>query len=258
VTGTVHLQRAGGVATLTVDNPPLNLLSMAVRKRLSELARQLGADRDCRAVVITGAGTRAFSAGSDIREFPCDAAAGIERAKLEHSWFAAIDELPQPTVAALHGHVLGGGLELALACDTRIADVTAQLGLPEVGLGLLPCGGGTQRLPRLVGPARAKALLLLGDRIDAAQAERYGLVEQVVPAGMAVPAAQQIAERIAAAPAATTQAIKSAVNRGLAEGMAAGLALEEELGGTLFASAEAQQAIRRFLARSRTDKNVGG
>lgn len=258
MTATVQLRQAAGVATLTVDNPPLNLLSMAVRQRLAELAERLASDPACRAVVITGAGERAFSAGSDIREFPADAAAGTERAKLEHAWFASIEDLPQPTIAALHGHVLGGGLELALACDLRIADETAQLGLPEVGLALLPCGGGTQRLPRLVGPARAKALLLLGDRISAAAAERYGLVEQTVAAGTAVQAAQRMAERIAAAPAATTRAIKAAVNLGLAEGMPAGLAAEEELVGPLFASTEARDAVQRFVARRQSDQNVGG
>jgi enoyl-CoA hydratase/carnithine racemase len=258
MTATVHLQLDAGVATLTVDNPPLNLLSMAVRQRLSELAGELGRNPDCRAVVITGAGERAFSAGSDIREFPRDAAAGTERAELEHAWFAAIENLPQPTIAALHGHVLGGGLELALACDMRIADSTAEFGLPEVGLGLLPSGGGTQRLPRLVGPARAKTLLLLGDRIGAEQAERYGLVERVVPPGQAVSAARQAAERVAAATPAAARAIKRAVDVGLAEGMAAGLALEEEFAGPLFASAEAQQAVQRFLARNRTKQNVGG
>jgi enoyl-CoA hydratase/carnithine racemase len=250
MSGAVDLELADGVATLTVDNPPLNLLTMAVRERLAELADQLRADPACRAVVVTGAGDRAFSAGSDIREFPHDAAEGTERARQEHAWFAAIERLPQPTIAALHGHVLGGGLELALACDLRIAEDSTLIGLPEVGLGLLPCGGGTQRLPRLVGPARAKALLLLDDRIDAAQAERYGLVQQVVPPGRARLAARQAASRIAAAPSAATRAIKQAVDRGLAEGMATGLALEEELAGPLFASAEAQQAVGRFLARA--------
>lgn len=256
MSGTVRLEVADGVATLTVDNPPLNLLTMAVRQRLAELANSLRGDPACRAVVVAGSGDRAFSAGSDIREFPRDAAEGTERARREHAWFAAVEQLPQPTIAALHGHVLGGGLELALACDLRIAEETTRLGLPESGLGLLPCGGGTQRLPRLVGPARAKALLLLGDRIGAAQAERYGLVEQVVPAGQALPAARQAAARIAAAAPAAIQAIKQAVDRGLADGMAAGLALEEELVGPLFASAEAQQAAGRFLARDQARQKV--
>lgn len=248
--GTIHMRMLNGVATLVVDNPPLNLLSMTIRLRLAELAEQIKGDPECRVVVITGAGSRAFSAGSDVREFPDDAAAGAERARFEHRCFAAIESLPQPTIAALHGHVLGGGLELALTCDIRIAEETADIGLPEITLGLLPCGGGTQRLPRLIGKGRAMALLLLGDRITAAQAGKYGLAEYVVPEGMAVSAAQKMAERIAAAPSEATKGIKLAVARGLTDGIEAGLALEEKLVGPLFTNSTARAAVRRFRDRA--------
>lgn len=249
----VHLRVVEGVAILTIDNAPLNLLSVRVRLRLAELAGGLAENPECRAVVISGAGNRAFSAGSDIREFPTDAVGGNERAKLEHRCLDALMALPQPVIAALHGHVLGGGLELALACDMRIVEETANIGFPEVTLGLLPCGGGTQTLPRLVGPGRALSLLLSGDRITAAQAERYGLVECVVPDGMAMSAAVETAARIARAPKEATQAIKLAVRRGLAEGIEAGLALEETLAGPLFAGPTARKAVEAFNIRHRQD-----
>lgn len=234
-----------GVARLRVDNPPLNLLTLGVRAELAGHARRLAGDGDCRVVVVTGAGERAFSAGSDIREFPADEAGGVERAESEHAWFAALAELPQPTIAALHGHVLGGGLELALTCDIRIADAGTRLGFPEVGLGLVPCGGGAARLPHLVGTARAYRLLLTGERIDAHQALRYGLVDEVAP----VAGALDLAARIAAAPGGATRAVKAAVRASAAGGVAAGLAAETRLGGPLFATPDAQRAVRAFLTR---------
>ena len=245
----VRCELDAGVALLTVDNPPLNLLSLAVRAELAEHARRLAADDDCRAVVITGAGERAFSAGSDIGEFPADEAAGIERAEREHAWFAALEWLPQPTIAALHGHVLGGGLELALTCDVRIAGENARLGFPEVGLGLLPSGGGAARLPHIVGESRAYRLLLTAERVDAGEALRYGLVDTVVPGGGAERAALDMAATIAAAPPAATRAIKAAVRASVAGGVAAGLEAEAGLGGPLFATDDARRAVRGFLSR---------
>lgn len=249
MTSRVHCALEDGVARLTVDNPPLNLLSLDVRAELAEHARRLATDDGCRAVVITGAGDRAFSAGSDIREFPADESGGIDRAEREHAWFAALAELPQPTIAALHGHVLGGGLELALTCDIRVADENTRLGFPEVGLGLVPCGGGTARLPRLIGEPRAYLLLLTGDRIDADQAMSYGLVDAVAPAGRAEQDAYDLAGRIAAAPGATTRAIKATVRAGVAGGIAAGLDAEIRLGGPLFATEDARRAVRGFSSR---------
>lgn len=244
---TVHCGLAGGVAELVVDNPPLNLLTLAVRAELAAHARRLAGDESCRVVVVRGAGDRAFSAGSDVREFPSDEAGGFERADLEHGWFAALADLPQPTIAAVHGHTLGGGLELALTCDIRVADEGAHLGFPEAGLGLVPCGGGTARLPHLVGAARAQLLLLSTERITAGQALAYGLVDKVAPAGRLRETVAGLAASIAAAPGATTRAIKAAVRTSLTEGVDAGLAAERRLGGPLFATERAQQAVRGFL-----------
>jgi enoyl-CoA hydratase/carnithine racemase len=252
MTDPVLLARRGAVAVLTVSNPPLNLLDLAVRHALADHARALADDAGCRAVVLAGAGDRAFCAGSDVREFPATAAEGTARAATERACFEALVALPQPVVAALHGHVLGGGLELALCADLRVCGTDAVLGLPEVGLGLLPCGGGTQRLPRLVGPAQAKRLLLTGRRVSAEEALRIGLVDEVAPSGQVLSAALATAHRIADHAPGAVRAIKSAVDRGLAEGVERGLALEEELGGPLFGTPEAVDARARLLARSTT------
>lgn len=250
MTGRVHCTvDDAGIARLVVDNPPLNLLSLGVRAELAEQARRLADDDACRVVVVTGAGERAFSAGSDVREFPADADGGRERAENEHAWFDALAGLPQPTVAALHGHVLGGGLELALTCDLRIAGANARLGFPEVGLGLVPCGGGAARLPHLVGEPYAYRLLLTGERIDAEQALRYGLVDAVAPAGRAEHDALDLAARIAAAPGAATRAIKAAVRASVTGGVQAGLDAETRLGGPLFATEHARRAVRAFQSR---------
>lgn len=238
-----------GVAVLTVRNPPLNLLTMSVREQLAGHADQLRNDPECRAVVITGDGTRAFSAGSDVREFPTDAEAGSRRARLEHAWFDALESMPQPMVAALEGHVLGGGLELALCADLRVASRTARLGTPEVTLGLLPCGGATQRLPRLVGPSRAKKLLLLGRPIDAERALAIGLVDELAPPGQALAAALELASRLAQASPGAVQAIKRAVGVGLAEGVESGMRFEEDRVGPLFASDTARASVAALLRR---------
>jgi len=251
VTARVHCALDDGVARLTVDNPPLNLLSLDVRAELAGHARRLAADDGCRVVVVAGAGERAFSAGSDVREFPDGVDGGIERAEKEHAWFAALAELPQPTIAALHGHVLGGGLELALTCDIRIADAGIRLGFPEVGLGLVPCGGGAARLPHLIAPSRAYRLLLTGERIDAGQALQYGLVDGIAPLAGAL----DLAARIAAAPGGATRAIKATVRASLAGGVDAGLDAETRLGGPLFATEDARRAVRGFRTERR---NHGG
>ncbi len=177
----VRLERRGAVALVTLDNPPLNLLSSRVKHALGEAFEQIGADEALRAVVLTGAGGRAFSAGSDVREFPDNEARGRTMSRLEHDLYDRIDGFPRPVLAALDAPAFGGGLELAMACDVRVAAEDAQLGQPEIKLGLIPGGGGTQRLPRLVGHGRALLLNLTGDPISGAQAYDWGLVERAVP-----------------------------------------------------------------------------
>ncbi|HEX4520014.1 MAG TPA: enoyl-CoA hydratase-related protein [Gaiellaceae bacterium] len=163
-----------GVATIWLDNPPVNAITAEVAAAVTSQLEWIGPET--RLVVIRGKGEKAFSAGADLKSITGDGKPPVGIQPLAD----LIEELPVPVVAAIHGHCLGGGLEVALACDIRIADSSASLAVPEVLLGLIPGGGGTQRLPRLIGPARAAWMMLSGERISAAQAESWGLVEFVV------------------------------------------------------------------------------
>ncbi len=243
----IRLDADGAVAVLTIDNPPHNQLTHPMRVRIGDLAAQLAGMPGVRTVVLAGAGDRAFSAGSDLRDLPADAAASMRRTRAEHDAYRQFQHLPQPVVAALHGQVMGAGLELALACDLRVADRAARLGLPEVGLGLFPACGGTQRLPRLIGAARAKELLLLGRPVDAEEALRLGLVNRVVPEGTARAAALELARTIADLPGLAVRAIKEAVDGGLEDGAERGEELERELIARLHGSHDAREGVRAFL-----------
>jgi enoyl-CoA hydratase len=195
----VTTERRDAVALVTIDNPPMNALSAALLDELEAEIDALDADAGVRAIVLRGGGERAFVAGADIKEFPAlresasegGSARGIQR--LGHR----MDAADTPFVAAIHGYCLGGGLELAMCCDVRICADNATLGQPEIQLGLIPGGGGTQRLPRLVGQGRAMFLNLTGDFVDADTAHQWGLVERVVPAAELEGAAIAIADRIA-------------------------------------------------------------
>jgi enoyl-CoA hydratase len=184
----------------SIDNPPMNALSARSSRARGEI-RRLDADDTVRAIVLKGAGERAFVAGADIKEFPALRESAMEEggsARGIQKLGARMDAARKPFVAAIHGFCLGGGLELAMCCDIRVAGDSAQLGQPEIKLGLIPGGGGTQRLPRLVGIGRAQLLNMTGDFIDAAKAYDWGLVEKVVPADELLEAALAIARTIAA------------------------------------------------------------
>jgi enoyl-CoA hydratase/carnithine racemase len=243
---TLHVELDGPVAFFVIDAPPLNLLTMDLRSSLARAALDVAGNARIRAVVIRSAHQTVFSAGSDVKEFPVDAADGMARAALEQNCFNAIAAMPQPVIAELRGHVLGGGLELALACDVRVADTSVRLALPESGLGVFPTGGGTQRLAQLVGPSRAKLLMLLGTSLDAAAAFDAGLVDEVVAEGDPSTAVHDLATRIAARPRRAAQAIKAAVDHGQRFGHVAGEAKEVEL-AALYGSADAAEGVRAFL-----------
>jgi enoyl-CoA hydratase len=194
----IHVEQDGAVGVLTIDNPPVNALKAALLEELEAELLRLDEDAETRAIVIRGAGERAFVAGADIKEFPAlrdappqegGSARGIQKVG------GVIDGMRTPTVAAIHGFCLGGGLELAMACDLRVATEDAQLGQPEIKLGLIPGGGGTQRLPRLVGHGRALLLTMGGDPISGIQAYEWGLVERVGGLGEAMQIARTLAER---------------------------------------------------------------
>ncbi len=195
----VTTERRGAVALVTIDNPPMNALSTALLEELEAEVDALDTDEAVRAIVLTGAGDRAFVAGADIKEFPerreaaeeGGSARGIQR--LGHR----MDAAGTPFVAAIRGYCLGGGLELAMCCDVRVCADDAMLGQPEIKLGLIPGGGGTQRLPRLVGHGRAMFLNLTGEFVDAETADAWGLVEQVVPVDDMLEVALSLAAGIA-------------------------------------------------------------
>ncbi|MEP7225425.1 MAG: enoyl-CoA hydratase-related protein, partial [Actinomycetota bacterium] len=197
----IRTEQDAAVAVVTIDNPPMNALSGPLLEELEAEVERLDADDTVRAIVLKGAGERAFVAGADIKEFPSLRESAVEEggsARGIQKLGARMDAARTPFVAAIHGFCLGGGLELAMCCDIRIAAEGAQLGQPEIKLGLIPGGGGTQRLPRLVGLGRAQLLNMTGDFIDAGTAYDWGLVEKVVAPNELVEAALAIARTIAA------------------------------------------------------------
>lgn len=248
----VRVERDGAVAVVTIDNPPMNVLGAPVVGGLLQAFAQLERETGVRAVVLCGAGTRAFVAGADIREFPALLArsgAAADFAANLHALMDTVDRFGRPVIAALHGHVLGGGMELALACDLRVADETVHLGLPEVKLGILPGAGGTQRLPRLIGAARAKWMMFTGEPIPATTAEQWGLVDTVTPPGKAVETAVALATTIAERSAQAVARIKRAVNAGLDLELSQGLALEMELFDDVFLTEDSREGIEAFLQK---------
>jgi len=243
----IRLDTDGPVVTVRLDNPPMNAFDSVQRDELSACARELADARDVRAVVLYG-GERLFAAGADIKAL---AAMGIEEVRgwnraLQRT-FDEVARLPMPVVAAVTGYALGGGMELALCADYRVAADDAVLGQPEVQLGIMPGSGGTQRLTRLIGPSRAKNLLMTGRRVGADEALRLGLVDEVVPADAVHEAALHYARRLAEGPAAALEAIKESVDHGADIGISAGLALERSLFTGVFGTADAATGIRSFI-----------
>jgi enoyl-CoA hydratase len=255
VTGLVELA-LGRVARLTLVNPPLNLVTRELLAELDEAlaALEAAAPGDVRAVVVTGSGERAFSAGSHVREFEAQRGpGGRERLALEERTTTRLAALPMPTIAAIEGNALGGGLELALACDLRVASMRAKLGLPEVRLAVIPGAGGTQRLPRVVGPARAKELILTGRVLEAGEAARIGLVHEVVPAGEAVARAHAIGDEIAARGPVAVREAKRLLDTALDMPLADGLDAELEASLRVFATDDLLEGARSFFEKRDPD-----
>lgn len=249
----IHLETRAPAAVITLDNPPANALHPSMAVEMLQALDEIAARPELRAVVLVGRG-RFFVAGGDIGFFPSlDArtaeayALGIQRMQ------AALQALDRPVIAAINGHALGGGCELAMACDIRIAEEQANLGQPEVRLGLMPGAGGTQQLPRLIPVGQAKRLLFTGRHIGAAQALSLGLVDEVVPTGQALAAALALVDEIAAnAPLAVAQ-IKRSVDLGLAQSLTDGLKLEAALFGELFRTEDVREGVAAFLAKRRPE-----
>src|SRR5579871_2607075 len=237
-------RRAGNVAVIRLDRPKLNALSRALLAQLRDAIGELAADLPG-AVVVWG-GERIFAAGADIGEFggPDEAR---EIAAAFHGTLDALAALPRATIAAVAGYALGGGCELALACDLRVAADTARFGQPEILLGIIPGGGGTQRLARLVGPSRAKDLIFTGRQVAADEALRIGLVDRVVAGDALLDAALELAGSLASGALAAHALAKRAIDDGLDRALADGLALEREVFVDVFRTDDAGIGVRSFL-----------
>lgn len=247
----VTVESATGVGVLTVNRPEqMNALNRRVLEDLTAAVDMLAADPEIRVLVITGKGPKAFVAGADVAEMESfDQAMASEFARFGQSVFGKIEACPKPSIAAVNGYALGGGCELALACDIRIAAKNARFGQPEVGLGIIPGFGGTQRLARVVGRAAAMDLILSGRMVDADEALRVGLVSRVVPEGEALTEAMLFAQEIMKkSPYALGQA-KKAILGGLALSLEDGLRLEETIFGECFAHHDQKEGMRAFLEK---------
>ena len=243
----IRLEVDDGVGTIRLDRPPMNALNAQARSELRAAATEAAERREVRAVVVYG-GEKVFAAGADIKEMAeLSYAEMVDRSGPLQAAFAAVARIPKPTVAAVTGYALGGGCELALACDIRVAADDARLGQPEILLGLIPGAGGTQRLSRLVGPAKAKELIFTGRFVGAEEAMSIGLVDRVVPAAEVYPAARDWASRFAAGPAYALRAAKEAIDRGLEADLDTGLEIERQQFAGLFATEDSTIGMRSFV-----------
>ncbi|MFF2850281.1 enoyl-CoA hydratase/isomerase family protein [Streptomyces sp. NPDC058001] len=244
---TVHLEVAEGIGTIRLDRPPMNALDIATQDRLKELAEEAGRRDDVRAVVLYG-GEKVFAAGADIKEMQdMDHPAMVVRSRALQESFTAVARIPKPVVAAVTGYALGGGCELALCADFRIAGDNAKLGQPEILLGLIPGAGGTQRLARLIGPSKAKDLIFTGRQVKAEEALALGLVDRVVPAAEVYEQARAWAARLARGPALALRAAKESVDTGLETDIDTGLAVERNWFAGLFATEDRERGMRSFV-----------
>jgi enoyl-CoA hydratase/carnithine racemase len=244
----VKLEVAEGVGTIRLARPPMNALSTQVQEELRAAAGEASRRDDVRAVVIYG-GPKVFAAGADIKEFADTSHTQmIARGEALTSSFTAVARIPKPVVAAITGYALGGGCELALTADFRVCGDNAKLGQPEILLGIIPGAGGTQRLARLIGPAKAKDLIFSGRFVDAAEALQIGLVDKVVAPDDVYTAAVEWATKFVKGPAFALRAAKAAIDGGLDGDLETGLRLESQLFASLFATADKRIGMESFLA----------
>ena len=243
----VRVTAEAGIATIRLERPPVNALNGQMQNEIGAVAAQAGADPEVRAVILYG-GEKTFAAGADIKEMAgashariMDYGAGIENA------FKAVARIPKPVIAAVTGYALGGGLELALCADFRVLGEKAKVGQPEILLGMIPGAGGTQRLPRLIGPSRAKDLVYSGRVVDAAEALRIGLADQVVPDAEVYEAARQLAASYTGGAPLALRAAKQAIDEGLERDLDAGLEIERLHFTGLFGTEDQQIGMRSFL-----------
>lgn len=241
-----------GIARITINRPEKrNALNQGVRQELRQVIRDIEDDESIRVAIITGAGERAFIGGADVTELKemtpiaCEARAST----LGQQLYTDLENLRVPVIAMINGFCLGGGCELAMCCDIRIASENAKLGQPEINLGIFPGAGGTQRLPRLVGWGRAKELLYAGRIIDAAEAEKIGLVDKVVPSDRLESAVNELAETIASKSPLIIKLLKKVINKGMYSNLPDGLSYEKSTFGLCFATEDHYEGITAFLEK---------
>jgi enoyl-CoA hydratase len=239
-----------GIATVTLHRPKaLNALNQDLYRNLLETAIQLENNPDVKVVILTG-GEKVFGAGADIKFMlnanPTDILdfIGVGREATD-KW----ENLSKPVIAVVHGYALGGGCELALACDFRIASETAKFGLPEINIGVFPGGGGTQRLPRLIGAARAKELVMTGDFIDGNVAHEYGLVNKVVPEGEVMKEAVKLAQKLMSKGSVSLRMAKEAINTGISVDLQSGLTMEKNFFALLFSTEDQKEGMKAFVEK---------
>lgn len=255
----VHLEVGGdGVGTIRIDRPPVNALSAEVLGQIDEaLDRALGGER-AKALVISG-GDKVFAAGGDIKEMMAlDPISATDYISFFQRVLTRLEGVPMVTVAAVNGYALGGGCELALACDLRICAEDARFGQPEINLGVIPGAGGTQRLPRLVGMGRAKELIYSGRLVDSEEAAAIGLVNQVVPPADVVRRAGELAATFAGGPLVALRAAKEAIQAGIETDLATGLLIERQAFASLFASEDQKRGMESFVEKGPGRAEFGG
>ena len=241
--------RDGAVATVTFDRPPVNAVDLAAIEGFLSIAEELGADDGVRAVVITGT-DRAFCAGADVSMMRDLSPENHRKVRRWIEVQTALEAMPKPVIAAVRGYALGGGAELTLACDLRVTSSDSTIGFPEIELGLFPGAGGTQRLPRVVGPARALRLMMLGERLTGDEAAAIGLVDLLVAERSEVlPAAQELGAKLAARATRTIGLLKRLVRDGFGLPIEEGLAFEERAVFELIETEDAREGLQAFLER---------
>jgi len=248
----ILVDRDPPIAIVTINRPQvLNALNQAVIGELRAAINELNADPAVGAIILTGAGQKAFVAGADISQFNglASMAEAAEFARRGQAVLDKIERLPKPVIAAINGYALGGGCELAMACDIRVAADTARLGQPEINLGIIPGYGGTQRLPRLVGRGMAKYLVFSGEHVSAGEAQRIGLVEFVVPAAELMDFARELARKLAAKPPIALRLAKEAINKGLEGNLVQGLSYEANQFGEVFETEDRVEGVNAFLEK---------
>lgn len=249
----IQLDVNAGIAALRINRPEqLNSLNSSVLGALENAVDEIAAQSAVKVVLLSGQGSKAFVAGADITEMlPMTPVEAQHFSAVGQRVFSKLGALPQPVIAVINGYALGGGCELALSCDIRIAAENARFGQPEVGLGITPGFGGTQRLARLVGPGRAKYLILSGELIPAEQAYRIGLVDLVVPADELQSKAQALAEKIAKNGAFAVAQAKRAIDAGLDSGLEAGLRYETQAFGLCFTAPDQKNFMQAFIDKKK-------